>query len=175
MSIGRFCQSGCFKHDHLHVHLTTASSFPSHQANVAVSGYDLTPHASSTQGTSEANQDGTARAKQERQAVDEEQPADSSCDCNQDPAPARWLWLVWIAPSILWIGLCVHSIFEGLAVGLQACPLTSPCHALSKQLIASRAGNDHRAQHLQTNMPAAKAAEISDQAGTAQGHLHDIL
>ena len=47
------------------------------------------------------------------------QPAEKACDCNQDAAPARYMWLVWIAPGLLWFGLCTHSVFEGLAVGLQ--------------------------------------------------------
>lgn len=60
--------------------------------------------------------DGHKRPK----VVDEEADAvSSSCDCNRDAAPVRWMWLVWICPALLWFGLCTHSVFEGLAVGLQ--------------------------------------------------------
>lgn len=41
------------------------------------------------------------------------------CECASDNAGARFAWMLWVAPSVLFAGLCIHSVFEGLAVGLQ--------------------------------------------------------
>lgn len=41
------------------------------------------------------------------------------CECATDNAGARFAWMLWVAPSVLFAGLCIHSVFEGLAVGLQ--------------------------------------------------------
>ena len=50
------------------------------------------------------------------------------CGCEGAPQkplpPHRPSALRWIAPIILFLGLCVHSVFEGLAVGLQVSLLT---------------------------------------------------
>ncbi|KAK9834708.1 hypothetical protein WJX74_008281 [Apatococcus lobatus] len=42
-----------------------------------------------------------------------------SCDNTAVQRPRASGALAWIAPIILFLGLCVHSVFEGLAVGLQ--------------------------------------------------------
>ena len=43
----------------------------------------------------------------------------SGCECASGNASARFGWMLWVAPSVLFAGLCIHSVFEGLAVGLQ--------------------------------------------------------
>ncbi|KAK9788603.1 hypothetical protein WJX73_003814 [Symbiochloris irregularis] len=43
----------------------------------------------------------------------------NGCECASDNAGARFAWMLWVAPSVLFAGLCIHSVFEGLAVGLQ--------------------------------------------------------
>ena len=51
----------------------------------------------------------------------DEESGVNGCPCDKMTVqrPQSFGVLAWIAPIILFLGLCVHSVFEGLAVGLQ--------------------------------------------------------
>ena len=55
-------------------------------------------------------------------------PCDANASC-QTPAAER-VWTNFISPSLLLLAMCIHGIFEGLVLGIQAC-LFLTCFAWS--------------------------------------------